>query len=232
MKEKKEAKDTIQDYLFNENIPEEELTKRQWQILEAATKVFAEKGYEASRTSDIAREADIAEGTIFRYFRTKKDLLLGLLVPLITRFFRPLMLRSVEKIIANESNKTVDKVMKDIYMDRMELIKKNSPLIKTVMLESFYHPELLEPIQKQIAPNLMPIVDRFTEENIRKGTFRSLEPRAVSRVLMSTLMGYVILSNLFPEVFKGENDEKEIEKSIDILLHGILNKDGEGSRND
>jgi transcriptional regulator, TetR family len=70
--EKEESKDAIQDYLFNEALPEEELTKRQWQILDAATKVFAEKGYEASRTSDIAKEADIAEGTIFRYFKTKR----------------------------------------------------------------------------------------------------------------------------------------------------------------
>ncbi|HET7657090.1 MAG TPA: helix-turn-helix domain-containing protein, partial [Bacillales bacterium] len=79
---------------------EEELTEKQWRILESATKVFAEKGFEKSRTADIAKAAGVAEGTIFRYFKSKKDLLLGLVVPLITKFFRPLAFRSVEKIMA------------------------------------------------------------------------------------------------------------------------------------
>jgi len=54
-------------YLFDEGQSEEEMSKRQWDILDAATKIFAEKGYAGSRTSDIAKEANVAEGTIFRY---------------------------------------------------------------------------------------------------------------------------------------------------------------------
>ena len=94
----------LYSYLFDESIPEEEISKRQWDILDAATKVFAEKGYEGSRTSDIAKEANIAEGTVFRYFKTKKDLLVGLLMPMMIKFFRPLMFKSMEKIMNNEKN--------------------------------------------------------------------------------------------------------------------------------
>ena len=41
-------------------------------IFNAAVKVFAQKGYSAATTSEIAREANTAEGTIFRYYKTKK----------------------------------------------------------------------------------------------------------------------------------------------------------------
>jgi AcrR family transcriptional regulator len=52
---------------------------RRNQILDAATKVFAEKGFQKATTREIAEAAEISEGTIYNYFETKDDLLLGLL---------------------------------------------------------------------------------------------------------------------------------------------------------
>jgi TetR/AcrR family fatty acid metabolism transcriptional regulator len=48
------------------------------QIIEAAIRVFARNGYYNSRVSDIAREAGIASGTIYLYFKTKEDILVTL----------------------------------------------------------------------------------------------------------------------------------------------------------
>jgi TetR/AcrR family fatty acid metabolism transcriptional regulator len=45
-------------------------------ITEAAISVFAQKGYRASRVADVAREAGVADGTIYLYFRSKEELLL------------------------------------------------------------------------------------------------------------------------------------------------------------
>jgi AcrR family transcriptional regulator len=44
-------------------------------ILEAATRLFAERGLAASPTSEISRQAGVAEGTLFTYFETKDDLI-------------------------------------------------------------------------------------------------------------------------------------------------------------
>jgi AcrR family transcriptional regulator len=48
--------------------------KRQ-QILDAATRVFASRGYHGARVSDIAREAGIAYGLVYHYFRNKEEIL-------------------------------------------------------------------------------------------------------------------------------------------------------------
>jgi TetR/AcrR family fatty acid metabolism transcriptional regulator len=47
-------------------------------ITDAAIAVFAEKGYHAARVSDVAKEAGVADGTIYLYFRNKEDLLLSI----------------------------------------------------------------------------------------------------------------------------------------------------------
>src|SRR3979411_3117165 len=44
-------------------------------ILDAATRVFAESGLTAAATSEISKEAGVAEGTLFTYFKTKDDLM-------------------------------------------------------------------------------------------------------------------------------------------------------------
>ena len=47
-------------------------------ILAAATRVFAERGLTAAPTSEISRQAGVAEGTLFTYFKTKDDLIKAL----------------------------------------------------------------------------------------------------------------------------------------------------------
>ena len=47
-------------------------------ITEAAIVVFAAKGYRSARVSDVAKEAGVADGTIYLYFRNKEDLLLSI----------------------------------------------------------------------------------------------------------------------------------------------------------
>ena len=50
---------------------------RRNQILDAATAVFAEKGFHPATIRDVARQAGIADGTIYNYFEDKSALLLG-----------------------------------------------------------------------------------------------------------------------------------------------------------
>jgi TetR/AcrR family transcriptional regulator, fatty acid metabolism regulator protein len=53
----------------------ERATDRREEILQAAVRVFAQKGYHACRVSDIAAEAGVAHGLLYHYFRSKEDVL-------------------------------------------------------------------------------------------------------------------------------------------------------------
>ncbi|GAB4192039.1 MAG: TetR/AcrR family transcriptional regulator [Roseiflexaceae bacterium] len=60
---------------FNEQVA----ALRRAQILDAATNVFAEKGFHRSTIRDVARAAGVADGTIYNYFANKTALLVGIL---------------------------------------------------------------------------------------------------------------------------------------------------------
>src|SRR3954451_9727501 len=52
--------------------------EKRGRILEAAVKVFAERGFHTATVAEIARAAGVADGTIYLYFKSKDDLLLRL----------------------------------------------------------------------------------------------------------------------------------------------------------
>lgn len=53
-------------------------SERRSAILEAAIDTFAERGFHHARVSDVARQAGVADGTIYLYFKSKDDLLISL----------------------------------------------------------------------------------------------------------------------------------------------------------
>lgn len=59
--------------LLRLNDEEEKMTDKQIKIVQAAVEIFSEKGFAGSSTSEIAQKAGVAEGTIFRHYKTKKS---------------------------------------------------------------------------------------------------------------------------------------------------------------
>jgi TetR/AcrR family fatty acid metabolism transcriptional regulator len=53
----------------------EQTTDRRRELLDAAVRVFAEKGFHASRVGDIAEDAGVAHGLLYHYFRSKEEVL-------------------------------------------------------------------------------------------------------------------------------------------------------------
>jgi AcrR family transcriptional regulator len=200
----------------------EQWTEKHWQILEAAVKVFAEKGFNASRTSEVAKEAGVSEGTVFNYFKTKKDLLKGMLIPLMIRVFRPWLLRGVEKIFNTRQGRPIEEVMTDLVRDRVQLAQQNLPLLKAIVSEAPFQPDLFTPIREQVLPQILEVATRFFQEEMEKGTFRQIDPVLAFRGLLSMLMGYVIMRNVAPEEFKMQEEEVEIRRLVDLYLNGLL----------
>src|SRR3990170_3562937 len=98
------------------------------QIIEAAIRVFARNGYYNSRVSDIAREAGIAAGTIYLYFKTKDEILVTL--------FREKMaewVALVRKAIADEHD-PVAKIGKIVAL-HFKMIEEHPDLAEVVQVE-------------------------------------------------------------------------------------------------
>src|SRR5690625_7662540 len=103
-------------------------------ILAAATELFAEKGFAATSTSEIARKAGVAEGTIFRHYKTKKELLLSIVNPLMVNLIGPIVKEDINKVLDTNFNHFEEFILAMID-NRRVFIEKNLSLLQILRSE-------------------------------------------------------------------------------------------------
>jgi TetR/AcrR family fatty acid metabolism transcriptional regulator len=93
-------------------------------IIEAAIKVFARKGFFSARISDIAKEAQVADGTIYLYFNNKYDILISLFE------------EEIGKIIHLLENETDPKLMLETFAHHhLQLMEDKKDLAEVLQME-------------------------------------------------------------------------------------------------
>ncbi len=102
-------------------------TKKQW-IIQAAIEVFSKNNFKNSTISEIAQKADVAEGTIYQYFKNKEDLFFSIPVEKTKEFSRELELH------LQGINGASNKIRKFIWY-YLYFFKMNPEYARTLMLE-------------------------------------------------------------------------------------------------
>lgn len=96
--------------------------------LEAAVLLFSKKGYQGTSTLEIAQAAGVSQATIFKYFKTKEDLLLALVAPVLPQLF--------SNILGNINTiETTEELIHFIVQDRFAFLKENKHIIKILLSE-------------------------------------------------------------------------------------------------
>ncbi len=205
-----------------------ELPDKEKRILEAAVNVFSQKGFSAATTSEIAKQAGVAEGTIFRYFKTKKDILRGILIHMINIFSRKMVIDNVEKMFLNPGDKDIRTLFREFVKDRLKLVDSIFPMVRVVLGEAMYHEDVREAIYKNIIVKAVEIFTAFQKKMAEKGILREdVEPEAIIRSIMGNIAILVAQRKVFGNMFNVTDMDKEIDKLVDVVLYGI-SKEGSG----
>ena len=96
--------------------------------IEAAIKLFAKQGYHGTSTLQIAKEAGVSQATVFKYFKTKDDLLYSIIVPVIPKLFLNFLKRT-------QNTNSLEELISYVVEDRMVFLKENKDTIKIVYSE-------------------------------------------------------------------------------------------------
>ncbi|WP_232697681.1 TetR/AcrR family transcriptional regulator [Brevibacillus daliensis] len=209
---------------FNEYKDVEDMTEKQRRIMQASVKLFASKGFHASSTSEIAKEAGVAEGTIFRYYKSKKDILIAAVAPVLIKFAKPFIFRDIFKILeeANKDNKPFEEVLIKLINNRFELLAMNMKHFRVLLQEAFFHEELREAVLTSISLEAKKLGQQFVKQRIDSGELRNLPPEIIIRVAVSSVMGILLFKHVVdPEEYSQYSDEEHIRMTVDILMNGI-----------
>lgn len=212
-----------EELMIQQLFDEEKLTDKQKKILLAAIESFSEKGYAATSTSEIAKKAGVAEGTIFRHYNTKKDLLVSIVAPLMTKLIAPFVVEDFNKVLDRQFDRVED-FLRATIENRRDVLKRLLPVIKIMLQEIPFQPELRQQFIDQIAKKIFERVSLLIKGYQEKGQIIEMPPETVARLAITSILGYLFTRYiLFPE--NDWDDELEIERTIQFIMHGLGKKD-------
>ena len=197
-------------------------------ILDAALKVFASEGYTGATTRRIAEEANVAEVTLFRKFKSKENLLKEVLNNNRTVFSSLDVLFGVQEDVDLETElrilgKNVAKAMKDRKKD-----SKTHMFMHMLFEEGRRRPEVAEALSYFLQMNIKPLSEYF-ELQIKNGKMRNINSRSAALTFVSYFVYTSLLRDVFGDNFLGNsflgNSDEEIERFIDIFTKGIIKVD-------
>lgn len=211
---------TEQDILAELYEDDSNLTKKQKQILVSAIEIFSQKGYSTASTNEIAKHAGVAEGTIFRHFKTKKELLLSIVSPVMSRMVAPFIINDVKKVL-HKNHETFEEFLKAFIKNRVVFIRKNLPILKIMLQEIPFHEDLRTQFLEHVGKEMINAFKTVFLHYQQKGEIRcDWEVESLMRLTGFSIVGYLLpCLVLVPEA--DWNHEKEIERTIEYILRGV-----------
>jgi AcrR family transcriptional regulator len=144
----------------------EQKLRRQEEILTAAFEVFAAHGYEAARIDDVARQAGIAKGTIYLYFRDKEQLFRAMVRSLVQKRF---------DAIAGSFQGTGEQLLRELHSRMYSQVVRNEKvrsIVRLLIAEGGRFPQLAEIYHREIVAPGMKAVRQALLRGIAAGEFR------------------------------------------------------------
>ena len=166
---------------------------RRKQILDAATQVFAEKGFHRATVKEIAGKAGIADGTIYTYFASKTEVLLGILHRLNESTER-------EQQLTPESEQDLRSFFTSYLRQRMALLWPNAEVFQAVLPEMLANEELREQYYQQVLLPTFTIAEHSFQAQSTTGQIRSIDVPLTVRAIAGLLLGLLTLQLLGDEV--------------------------------
>ncbi|MCC4323254.1 TetR/AcrR family transcriptional regulator [Limosilactobacillus reuteri] len=192
---------------YEEQLANAKMPAGKKKVLTTALKLFANNGFHATTTAKIAKQAGVSEGTIYKYFSSKDDLLAKLL--------QPILMEIKNNFFSNLDDKTnLPSLISFIVTDRIHFIEVNFDFIRLIFQEILTGQLTDKSYQDFFSDNdgvlvkLKKLQGQFPEINPK------LTPLQLARIFIGPILTYVLQNKLLG--LPVNNDD------LDIMQEQIL----------
>ena len=179
-------------------------------LLETATRLFVERGFHATPTSAITKEAGMSAGILFHYFKTKDDLIVELYVSL-KKEYSGFITSGIDKVNSdynklrlvwsNSWNWGLDNPLKFKFLQQAD----NSTYAETI----HQHPDLLAKYEKY---------HDFLEGFVKKGLVRDINREFLMKSMFSLIISMIYYISLNPEL---RTDNAFVEQAWEMFYNTL-----------
>ncbi len=195
-------------------------------ILQAAEKVFVQKGYSLSTVDDIAEEAQFSKATLYRYFKSKSDIFLEIIFNSFETSYQEIKKIQKKSLSAEQKLRELISYIFSYYQEKKNLSRilfmEKAAMEKITKSRIGFHVGHA-PVHPDIPPRFLSkmrqisdLISKIIEEGVESGEFRQIDIRDASVVLGSLIRGFH---------FRGPLQDKDysIEEATDLFHSFFLN---------
>jgi TetR/AcrR family transcriptional regulator, fatty acid metabolism regulator protein len=191
------------------------------QILTAAIKVFAERGFSQSTISQIAQEAGVADGTIYLYFKNKDDILVQFYEHMTdhvsSRFWK-----------AVEEGKTALEKLQNLIRAHLEVFQSQPNGAIVYQSETHLQWRLVQEPTRQMSRMYREVISKLVAQGQKEGTIRTdLYVGLVKRVINGAVEEVI---NTWIHTGMDHDLASMAEPLVDLFLRGIGTEDETAAR--
>ncbi|HCP46487.1 MAG TPA: TetR family transcriptional regulator [Deltaproteobacteria bacterium] len=183
------------------------------QILAAAVDVFASRGFHRSRVADVARAADVADGTIYLYFKSKDDILISIFEEKMAS-----MIEGAEQVLSGVAD-PLEK-LRQFALFHMRNVEDHRNEAKVLQVELRLSNTFMKEYNPVRLRQYMDIIGQLIEEGREAGIIRSdVNPVIVRRAFFGALDEIAMQWILTPKARYGLKESAE--QVADVFVRGL-----------
>ena len=190
--------------------------KRRDQILEAAIKVFTERGFARARMDDIVAEAELSKGALYWYFDSKDALIVGIL----DRVFDWETSHLGELIDREDSAQKKLEIIFETMIEDIEKMKPLMPLFLEFWSLSVRRQTINQAI-KRYYQNFLDLIEPIIERGIQIGEFHPVDIKETAIAIGAIFEGTILFHVYFPDTVHFEN---QFRTNLYIIHQGLLDR--------
>lgn len=150
-------------------------------IIEAAISIIADNGYHGSKVSKIAKEAGVAEGTIYLYFENKEDILISIFRNKLGEFIST----APEKL--NGIENSFEQLANLIYLHFYRL-QNNRKLAHVLQIELRQSDKSIRKGISEVIKEYYLLIERIVQDGIDRGYFTAdMDPKIARKVIFGSM---------------------------------------------
>ena len=195
-------------------IQQQLITARKNQILDAAALVFAEKGFHPTTIRDVAKQAGIADGTIYNYFESKPALLLGIF----ERMKDDVIQQNMPLVPPDTDFRTFIRAF--LQHPLTSLKQNNFALFRIVMSEMMVNEELRTLYYQQILEPTLLLAEGYFRQQAALHGFKAEDTSLIIRAISGMILG-LIMEHIMGDETLDARWEQLPDLLTDLLLNGL-----------
>ena len=198
--------------------------KTKQRILNETIKLMSKKGYASTSTQEIAKNANISEATIYKYYKNKDNLLKTIVINTIEKLFESSSQEKIPKVIYKNIDKEPKLLLASLIKERLNFFDSHKKELKVIFQEMLINKKVQKYFKNDIWSKMVKVSDEIFNQ-IKKQS--KLKDDIDGYMFRKSLFGMIFFTIIFEEILE-ENQEMNNNKQAvlfsEMIFDGIISK--------